>query len=122
VARLVNRVVNPIVRAILRSPAHPLLSRWLVLITVAGRRTGREFTIPVGYRRSGEALTIRVEWPERKSWWRNLRGGEHRVGLVLAGRELGGEATVEGNEAQGVKVNVRIDPAPVARRSRATPQ
>lgn len=70
-----NRTVNPLVRAILRSPAHGLLSRRVMLITVTGRRSGRSFTFPVQYRREGTRITIGVGAPERKRWWRNLRGG-----------------------------------------------
>jgi hypothetical protein len=110
--KLFNRTVNPLVRAILRSPAHPVLSHRLALITVAGRRSGRRITIPVGYRRKGDAVEIRVGWPERKSWWRNLRGTGHQVGLLVRGRELTGPATVEEDAENGVTVHIRIDRDP----------
>src|SRR4051812_32430351 len=42
---VLNRVVNPIVRAVLRSRLHPLLSRRLVLLRVTGRRSGRTFEL-----------------------------------------------------------------------------
>lgn len=69
------RKLNPIVRAILRSPAHRLLSGALLLITVTGRRTGREYSFPVMYAPDGDDLLIFVGMHEEKSWWRNLRGG-----------------------------------------------
>ena len=59
---------NPVVRAVLRSPLHPLLSRSLALITVTGRRSGRRHPVPVGYRRHGDRVLINVGWPERKHW------------------------------------------------------
>ena len=62
---VVNRVGNPLVRAVLRSPAHGLLSGHLALLTVTGRRSGRAFTFPVGYHREGERVTIGVGSPER---------------------------------------------------------
>lgn len=71
---VINRVGNPAIRALLRSPLHGLASRQLVLLTVTGRRTGRTYTIPTEYRRDGEGVVIPVGWPERKRWWRNLRG------------------------------------------------
>src|SRR5947209_20504009 len=73
---LFNRTANPVVRAVLSSPLHPLLSGGLALITVTGRRSGRRrYTFPVGYRQDGDRVTITVGWPERKQWWRNLREG-----------------------------------------------
>jgi hypothetical protein len=38
-----NRVINPLVRALLRSPAHRVMSRGVLLLTCSGRR----YTLPV---------------------------------------------------------------------------
>jgi hypothetical protein len=104
---VVNRL-NPVVRAVLRSPLHPLLSRRLVLITVTGRQTGRQFTFPVGYEQDDDVVTITVGWPERKRWWRNLREGG-QVRLVLRGAERIGHAQASGDERSGVTVNIQLD-------------
>ncbi|WP_433759799.1 nitroreductase/quinone reductase family protein [Nocardia sp. CA-135398] len=45
----IQRTGDAIVRLILRSPLHPLLSKRLLVITVSGRKTGREYANPVGY-------------------------------------------------------------------------
>jgi hypothetical protein len=55
-----NRTGNRLVSVLLRSRVHPLVSGRLALITVIGRRTGRSFTLPVGYTAEGEALRISV--------------------------------------------------------------
>ena len=104
-----NRTANPVIKAALRSPAHRLLDRRLVLISVIGVRSGRVFTFPVSYRRDGDRLEIVVGWPERKRWWRNLRDGA-RVGLRLRGEDLHGWAQARGDEESGVVVEVRLDP------------
>src|SRR5215218_8339765 len=44
-----NRIVNPALKAILRSPIHGLASGRLALITYTGRRSGREYTLPCFY-------------------------------------------------------------------------
>lgn len=103
-----NRTINPLVRGLLRSPAHKLLSRRLLLITVTGRRSGRPFTIPVGYREAEGGLEIAVGWPERKRWWRNLRGGAP-VAVRLRGEERRGWAEAHGDERAGVTVSVALD-------------
>jgi F420H(2)-dependent quinone reductase len=104
-----NRVVNPVVKTLLRSPAHRLVSGRLALITVTGKKSGRAYTFPVDHERDGDHVTITVGWPERKRWWRNLRGGGS-VSLVLGGVERTGQAIARGDERSGVTVDVHLDP------------
>ena len=106
---LFNRTANPVVGAVLSSPLHPLLSGGLALITVTGRRSGRRYTNPVGYRQDGDRVTITVGWPERKQWWRNLREGGP-VEMRIRGRQRVGRAQARGDERAGVKVEVQLDP------------
>ena len=105
--RAFNRAVNPIVRALLRSPLHRLLSSRVALITVTGRRSGRPITLPVGYTRRGDLVSVVVGWPERKTWWKNLRGGERGVALLIRGEELAGSADLHEEEGR-VSVDVRL--------------
>jgi hypothetical protein len=94
---LLNHLVNPLVKAILRSPAHRLLSGRLVVIEIEGRRSHRRFSMPAGYEQTGPAtLRITVGAPEAKVWWRNLLKlapvavrlrGEHRAGVGRVERE-----------------------------------
>jgi hypothetical protein len=104
-----NRVGNPGIRLLLQSPLHALASRQLALITVTGRRSGRTYTIPVGYRREGNVVRIGVGWPSRKSWWRNLRGEGAPVRMRIRGQDLGGHAVARGDEGSGVTVEVTLD-------------
>ena len=107
---VLNRTGNQVVRLLLRSPLHRVVSGQLALITVTGRRTGRTHTFPIGYNREGDRVTIPVTWPERKLWWRNLRGGAP-VRLRLRGENRTGHAVVSGDENSGVvKVEVQLDP------------
>jgi hypothetical protein len=114
-----NRTANPVVRAVLSSPLHPLLSRGLALITVTGVRTGRRYTFPVAYRRDGDRVLVGVGAPERKRWWRNLREGG-RVELLIRGRCYQGHALARGDEHTGVTVEVDLGSA-VATSSRERP-
>jgi hypothetical protein len=104
-----NRTANPVVRAVLGSPLHPLLSRGLALITVTGLRTGRRYTFPVGYRREANRVTIHVGWPQRKHWWRNLTDAG-RVEMLIRGERYQGDARVRGDEHTEVTVEVELDP------------
>jgi hypothetical protein len=81
---ILNRAVNPLVRWLLRSRLHWLVSRRLTLISYTGRRSGRRYTIPVGYRIAGLQVTITVGSPDRKVWCRSLTGRGRRSSSVLA--------------------------------------
>jgi F420H(2)-dependent quinone reductase len=103
-----NRTANPVVRAVLSSPLHPLLSRNLALITITGRQSGRRYTFPVGYRQVGDRVLINVGWPARKRWWRNLTD-PGQVEMRIRGTRRSGRAVARGDERTGVTVEVQLD-------------
>ena len=103
-----NRFVNPIVAAILRSPAHGLLSRRLLLLTYTGAVSAASHTIPVAYGERDDGLEIRVGAPEAKRWWRNLRSGAP-VELRLRGRRVMATArAIESGDSVRVVVSERV--------------
>jgi deazaflavin-dependent oxidoreductase (nitroreductase family) len=61
--------LNVIVRGLLRSPAHRVVSDRLLTITVVGRKSGKKYTFPVGYVEDDGALLIGTAG----TWRRNLR-------------------------------------------------
>lgn len=108
--------VNPRLVALLRSPRWgPRLGRHLALLTYTGRRSGRTFSTPVGYRGTGRAVTIPVMLPGAKTWWRNFLGGGGPVALLLAGVERTGHAVARRDDRGHVTVTVELDaPQPAA--------
>jgi hypothetical protein len=78
--RLVT-AMNPVVRAVLRSPLHGAVDRGLIMLHVAGRRTGRRYDIPVGYVDLGGRFLIVTQ----HAWRANLRGGV-TLDVTYAGR------------------------------------
>ena len=83
--------LNPLIAGLLRSPLHPLLSPGLLLLTVTGRRSGRRYSIPVGYQRDGDDVVVLVSEARRKQWWRNYYEPA-AVSVRLRGRERTGRA------------------------------
>jgi F420H(2)-dependent quinone reductase len=106
---MMNRTVNPALRMVLRSPAHRHASGRVALITYTGRRSKREYTIPVFYRDKGDEVTIAVGWPDRKVWWRNLTGKGAPVRLVVRGQELHGHAVATREAGRDALVRVRVE-------------
>jgi len=98
--------VNPLVKWILCSPAHRLLSSHLLLISVTGRRSGRVYEIPAAYRQSGEVAIINVGAPERKQWWRNFRS-RRPTRVIIRGEQHAGWAVARTDET-GTAVTVEL--------------
>jgi hypothetical protein len=85
------------------------VSRHLTIVTYTGRRSGRTFSTPVGYRRAGDTVTISVSLPERKTWWRNFTGDGGPVSLHLDGENRTGHAVAPVDGKGQVTVTVRLD-------------
>jgi hypothetical protein len=67
------------------------MSGSLILVTVTGRRSGREYTLPVGRHQAADgSLFISV----RGAWRHNLETGRD-VRVTVAGRERTARVTVE---------------------------
>jgi len=85
-----NNIANPFVRLILRSPLHGLFSTAILLITYRGRKSGKEYTLPVQYAQNGNVIYIVPGMPEQKTWWRNLKGGLP-LRITLRGQVFSGD-------------------------------
>jgi hypothetical protein len=104
-----NRTINHAVKAILRSPLHGLVSGRLVVMTVTGRRSGKQHSFPVAYQEDGpDHLRIHIDWPEKKIWWRNLKQPAP-VSVRLRGAERSGTGEAQGDPKTELWVDVRLD-------------
>jgi hypothetical protein len=108
----VVRAVNGLAVVLLDAPLlGRLVRRGLVQVRYVGRRSGNTFQIPVGYRRSGDTITVNVAMPNGKNWWRNFLGdGKPLTFVGLDGRDRIGHAVAARDERGRVSVTARLDP------------
>ena len=105
---------NDFVTLMLRSPLHALLGNTM-LITVKGRKTGREISLPVNYHREGDTLWIIST--RTRQWWRNIAPGSP-VRLHLNGRDIQGTAElVLDNGAVAAQVVAYVRRSPLSART-----
>lgn len=112
-----GRFLGPVVRIFnsgVIALAHvPGLSRYIgrgiVVISYTGRRSGRTFSLPVAYRRAGAEVTVNVEFPDVKGWWRNFTGDGGPVSLNLDGADRTGHAVARRDGPRRVVVTVQLD-------------
>ena len=79
--------VNNAMKFVLRSPVHKMVSKFTLLITFTGRKSGKTYTTPVSYSQFGDQVYIFTH----ASWWKNLCGGAP-VTLTIRGQEFKGWA------------------------------
>lgn len=68
-----NRLANPVMIPLLKSPLHGFVSDHLMLVTFTGRKSGKRYSTPVEYKREGD--TIMFYTRKERRWWKNLEGG-----------------------------------------------
>jgi hypothetical protein len=92
------RLANPIVRRVLESPVHGLLSARLLVLTYEGHRSGGEYRIPLGYAEApdGRIVTLAAE-PGGKKWWRSFAEPRPATLTVRGARIAAVGALAEGN-------------------------
>jgi hypothetical protein len=87
---------NGFISWVLHSPLHGILSSGMLLITVTGRKTGRKFTLPVGY--YCEQGTVWILTNRDRTWWRNVEDGAE-VSLLMKRKPLGAFAEADLDDA-----------------------
>ena len=123
--KALGRVVGPVLKVLLRSPVHGLVSEQLMLLAFDGRRTGKRYEVVVGRHELSGTLVV----PTGSRWRLNLRGGAP-VEVTLGGRRRAGRAElvedpdevaraygelldrVGARNAQRVGLRVNVDRAP----------
>jgi len=99
-SNLLYKVINPIVKGLLRSPLHGLMSKNTMLIEFKGRKSGRMFTTPVSYHI--ESGRVHCFTSQEFGWWRNLVDAK-KVVLTLKGDRIVGAPMVWVDEPEKMK-------------------
>lgn len=85
----IRNFINPIARKILPTSTGRI-SKSVLLLRFAGRRSGRNYEVPVGYRRIDGRLALLTD----SRWRHNFEGGKD-VEVCLAGAATRAHATLE---------------------------
>jgi hypothetical protein len=104
-ATIFNRAMVPAMRT---GVGRRVLGSWMAEVRYTGRRSGKEVTLPVGYKRDGDDLVILVAVPGAKTWWRNFLGAGAPMHLTMGRIQVEGYA-VATQDDRG-RVTVRVTP------------
>lgn len=92
---LIYKAINPVVKTILKSPIHRVLSNNTLLLSFVGRKSGSPYEIPISYARDGDQFLCFTA--KENQWWRNLKG-DVVTQLLVAGDRI--DVTNRLDEAQ----------------------
>lgn len=84
----VFRLLNPVMKSILKSPFHSMVSNKILIFTFKGRKTGSEYSTPVSYCQENGTIICFTH----AGWWQNLVGNA-QVRVWIRGQERRGIAT-----------------------------
>ena len=89
-----QKVANRIVGTLLRTPGVSSgMGKRLVIINVTGRKSGKQYSVPVAYTRQDETLLVGTPF----AWARNMRTGEP-VEIILQGKRRQADVQVISDE------------------------
>lgn len=97
------KIMNKVPAAVLGSPLHGAMSDKYLLLSFAGRKSGKRYTTPVAYLKEGETLLMTTDSP----WWKNLRGKDGAgapVSVRVKGQEYEGLGEAVTDETEVVRV------------------
>lgn len=102
---LYRYILNPLVRALLRSPLHGVTSNNIGILHFTGSKTGHKLDTPLSFTR--ENNLVRLLSNQNTKWWRNLRGDETSVEMEIARKRYSGVASLLEGDSQELRASVR---------------
>jgi hypothetical protein len=105
IENMLYRTLNPVMKALLRSPLHGIASGTIALLHFRGRNSGREFVTPLSYTREND--TVRFLSAHSTSWWMNLRGEAVPVSIEIARETHTGKARLLDGDSEPLREGVR---------------
>jgi F420H(2)-dependent quinone reductase len=93
-------LINPMMRMLLRSPLHGLMSKSLMLISFKGRNSGKIYTTPVRYIQVENKIQCFTAMSNQ--WWRNIDPHADVV-LRIAGRDYACKAEAIKDDPERVR-------------------
>ena len=84
---LLFKILNPIMKAWLKSPFHSAISDRIMIISFTGRSSGKMYSTPVSYYREGGHVVCFTH----AMWWKNIGDGS-TVEVRVRGQEIEGHA------------------------------
>jgi deazaflavin-dependent oxidoreductase (nitroreductase family) len=97
-------LVNPVIRGLLRSPLHGLVSGNIAILHFTGRKSGRAMSTPLSYTRQGNTAWLLSS--DNTRWWINFRGADAPVEIEMGGERHRGTAHLLEGDSEALRAGV----------------
>ena len=97
-------LINPVVALLSRSPIHFLISHQVLVIQFKGRKSGKQYLVPVSYHEHESTYTCVTL--RSNIWWRNLKEVSHTK-IWLKGKLKNAQIDLEFHNDQIVESTLR---------------
>jgi hypothetical protein len=98
-------LINPIMRGLLNSPLHGILSDNIAILNFQGRKSGRKLSTPLSYTREDDL--VRLLSSQNTHWWRNFRGSDAPVELEIGRKKYSGTAHLLEGDSEELRESVK---------------
>lgn len=100
-----NKVMLPLLRS---SPLAGVLNKSMAEVTYTGRKSGKQVTLVVSYKRVGDTVRISVVAPDAKTWWRNFLGEGAPMTLMFDGKPHDAHAIATRSDKGAVRIEATL--------------
>lgn len=106
--RWFNKAAMPLVKKFSHWPSDT--GRFgMAVVSYQGHRSGRHFSLVVGFHRTDSGVIIKVAMPSQKRWWRNFHNQRRPAVIEVAGKQHAGQALATRDGQGHVHVHVHLD-------------
>ena len=98
------RVLNPVMKTVLRSPLHRMASKTIALLRFRGSVSGREFVTPLSYVRDDQTVWFLSD--HSTNWWKNFREGDVPVSIEIGRTTVNGTARLWAGDTDELREHV----------------
>jgi hypothetical protein len=104
-SKLFNAAFTPLLSLPVIGPA---LGKSMTTISYTGRKSGKNFSLPIAYQRRGDEVVIGVAMPDQKQWWRNFLDEGADLTLHFADGDRTGHAVATRKDDGSVALKVAL--------------
>ncbi len=96
------RILNPIMKTILKSPFHSVVSGQIMILSFQGVKSGKAYSTPVSYSKENDNIVCFTH----AKWWKNFTNGAE-VTLRIQGQDFNGHAEAISDEPDRIAMGLR---------------
>ena len=96
------RILNPVMKTLLKSPFHKVVSGQIMILRFQGAKSGKAYSTPVSYSTNNGKVNVFTN----ANWWKNFSNGA-AVKLRIQGQEMTGYAEAIRDDQEKITLSLQ---------------